>query len=239
MKCTTAIIASLTIGATAWGDLLFYDISQDGWGPFLNDVASFAYTQETQTAWNTLPDWGITSVDGPVDTATSNAIFSPGDVPYNLAFDSNLYPWGIPGPAGRGVGGAGLVGVGPSEPYGNPANALLPFYWVDSFDIFATGGNVRAMAFNALTLIGGNAVDITVFGPGEQVLGQRNGPAPPGGAWYGILTTPDQSNIQRVNIYDVAGGAEGVMEVITYIPAPGALALFGLAGVMGTLRRRT
>jgi hypothetical protein len=238
MKCTTAIIASLTVGSTALGDLFFYDISQDGWDPFLNDVASFAYTQETQTGWNALPDWGITSIDGPVNTNTNNAIFSPGDIPYNLAFDSNLSPWGTPGPAGRGVGGAGLVGVGPSGGWGNPSNALLANYFVDGFDIFATESNVRAMAFNALTLVGGNAVDITVFGPAEQVLGSRSGPAPPGGAWYGILATPDQPNIHRVNLYDVELGAEGVMEVITYIPAPGALALLGLAGVVGTLRRR-
>lgn len=238
MKCFVGLAACVVLSTTASGDILFFDIGAEGWDPFLDAVAGFGYYQESQTAWDTLPDWGITGVDGPVDVNTNNAIFNPGDIPYNLAFDSNLNPFGIPGPAGRGAGGTGLVGVGPSGGFGNPSNALLANFFVDSFDIFVTEGACKAMAFNALTLLGSNFVDITVFGPNEEVLGQFGGPAPPQGHWFGVLMTPDQTTIQRVNIYDAGGGAEGVMEVIKYVPAPGVLALFGLAGLVGTRRRR-
>jgi hypothetical protein len=239
MKYILGIVASVTLGATASGDILFFDIGAEGWNPFLDAVAGYGYAEESRTAWQGLADWGLTGFDGPVDVNTENGTIHPGDIPYNLAFDSNLNPWGIPGPAGRGVGGNGLVGVGPSGGFGNPSNALLANYFVDSFDIFVTEGACKAMAFNALSLLGTNAVDITVFGPGEAVLGSTGGPAPAGGHWYGVLMTPDQTTIQRVNIYDVGGGAEGVMEVVKYVPAPGVLALFGLTGLVGVRRRRT
>lgn len=238
MKYIVGIAACVTLSATASGDIIFFDIGAEGWDPFLNAVAANGYYQESQTAWHLLADWGITGMDGPVDTNTENGVIHPGDIPWNLAFDSNLSPWGIPAPAGRGPGGNGLVGVGPAAGFGNPSNALLANYFVDSFDIFVTEGCCKAMAVNALTLLGSNSVDITVFGPNEVVLGATGGPAPPGGHWYGILMTPDQPCIQRVNIYDVGGGAEGVMEVIKYVPGPGVLALFGLAGLVGTRRRR-
>ena len=239
MKYTVGIAAAVTLSATASGNIIFFDIGAEGWDPFLNAVAANGYYQESQTAWHLLPDWGILGFPGPVDTNSNiPGIFEPGDIPYNLAFDSNQSPWGIPAPNGRGPNQSGLVAVGPSAGFGNPSNALLANYFVDSFDIFVTEGACKAMAVNALTLMGSNSVDITVFGPGEVVLGATGGPAPPAGHWYGILMTPDQTTIQRVNIYDVGGGAEGVMEVIKYIPGPGVLALFGLAGLVSTRRRR-
>jgi hypothetical protein len=238
MKYTIGIAASIVLTSAASGNIIFFDIGAQGWAPFLDAVSSYGYYEESATAWDLLADWGLTGFDGPVDVNTENGIIHPGDIPYNLAFDSNLNPWGIPGPAGRGVGGTGLVSLGPAAGFGNPSNALLANFFVDSFDIFVTEGCCKAMAFNALSVAGSNAVDITVFGPNEEVLGSTGGAAPPAGHWYGVLMTPDQPCIQRVNIYDVAGGAEGVMAVIKYVPAPGVLALFGLAGLAGTRRRR-
>ena len=238
MKYILGIAASVTLCATASGDIIFFDIGAQGWQPFLDAVDSYGYYEESATDWGNLPDWGLIGMDGPVDTNTENGIIHPGDIPWNLAFDSNLNPWGIPGPAGRGVGGNGLVVLGPAAGFGNPSNALLANYFVDSFDIFVTEGCCKAMAVWTLSVMGSNSVDITVFGPNEEVLGSTGGAAPPAGHWYGILMTPDQPCIQRVNIYDPGSGAEGVMGVIKYVPAPGVLALFGLAGLVGTRRRR-
>jgi hypothetical protein len=240
MKHIVGLTACVVLTATASGDILWFDIGADGWDPFLNAVSGYGYIEASHADWSGLADFGITGIDGPVDTNTNNVLFNPGDIPYNLAFDSNLNPNGIPGPAGRGPGGNGLVGLGPSGGYGNPSNALLANYFVDSFDIFATEGQVKAMAIWALSVVGSNSVDLTAFGPGEVVLGSYGGPAPTSGHWYGVLMTPDQPILQRLNVYDPGDGAEGVMEVYTYvIPAPGALALLGLAGVAGTRRRRT
>ncbi|MDY7109131.1 MAG: PEP-CTERM sorting domain-containing protein [Planctomycetota bacterium] len=228
------------LSATASGDILWFNISADGWAPFLDQVADYGYAEQSATDFGSLSDFGITGIDGPVDENTSNAIFNPGDIPFDLAFDSNLNPFGQGGPAGRGPGGNGLVGVGPSGGFGNPSNALAANYFVDSFDIFATNeGGFRAIAFNALSLLGTDSVDLTAYDENEDALGSFGGSAPAGGNWYGAVMTPDQPSIFRMNLYDTGEGAEGVMDVITYVPAPGAIALFGLAGLAGSRRRRS
>jgi uncharacterized protein (TIGR03382 family) len=236
-RLTVSAAALFVAGTSAQAAVMFYDLDGGGQAQFDADLATYGYTMQSATAWGGLPDWSITGVDGPVNTTTNNAIFNPGDIPFDLEFDSNLNPYGTGGPNGRGPGGTGLVGVGPSGGFGNPSNALLANFFVDSFDIFDVGGNVVAMEINALTLLGSNVVDLTLYDDNGANIGAFGGSAPTSGHRYGVLVT-GADTIGVLNVYDAGGGAEGVMAVTTYtVPAPGALALLGLAGLARRRRR--
>ena len=102
--------AALLAGASAHGAVFFYDLDGGGQPAFDADLATYGYTMQSATAWGGLPDWSITGIDGPVNTGTANAIFNPGDIPFDLEFDSNLTPWGTGGNGGRGPGRCGPLG---------------------------------------------------------------------------------------------------------------------------------
>jgi hypothetical protein len=227
--------AALLAGSSADGAVFWYDLptQQAQWSA---DLAAYGYVIQSTTNWGALPDWGIVGMNCPVDTNTNNGIFAPGDIPFDLMFASNLTPWGTGGLNNEPVNG--LVAVGPSGGFGNPSNALLANYFVDSFDIFDVAGNVVAMEINALTLLGSNVVDLTLYNDNGGLIGSFGGAAAPAGHRYGVLVTGADS-IGVLNVYDAGGGAEGVMAVTTYaaIPAPGALALLGLAGLARRRRR--
>jgi hypothetical protein len=59
----------------------------------------------------------------------------------------------------------------------------------------------------------------------------------------GVLTAPQVtalfSNGLYVNVHTTSFGGGEIRGVITLVPAPGALALLGLAGMVGTRRRRS
>ena len=232
-KLTLGAAALLCVGASAQAGVFFYDLDGGGQAQWDADLATYGYSIRSTTNWGALPDWGILGMDGPVDTNTNNGTFAPGDIPFDLAFDSNLTPYGTGGANGRGPGGNGLVVVGPSSGY-TPANCLAANYFTDSFDIFDVAGDVVAMEIWATSIIGG-ALDITAYDDNGGYLGAYAGIAPPNR--YGILVTGADS-LGVLNLYDPVGGAEGVMAVTTYIvPAPGALALLGLAGLARRRRR--
>jgi hypothetical protein len=234
-RLTVSAAALFVAGTSAQAAVMFYDLDGGGQAQFDADLAAYGYVMQSQTNWGVLADFGITGMDGPVDTNTNNGIFAPGDIPYDLMFASNLTPWGTGGLNNEPVNG--LVGVGPGAGFGNPSNALLANYFVDSFDIFDVGGNVVAMEINALTLLGSNAVDLTLYDDNGANIGASGGSAAPTGRRYGVLVT-GADTIGVLNVYDAGGGAEGVMAVTTYaVPAPGALALLGLAGLARRRRR--
>jgi hypothetical protein len=142
-RLTVSAAALFVAGTSAQAAIMFYDLDGGGQAQFDADLAAYGYVMQSQTNWGILADFGITGMDGPVDTNTNNGIFAPGDIPYDLMFASNLTPWGTGGLNNEPLNG--LVGVGPSAGFGNPSNALLANYFVDSFDIFDVGGNVVAI----------------------------------------------------------------------------------------------
>jgi hypothetical protein len=225
--------AALLLAGTAQGGINFYDLDGGGQAQFNADLATYGYTMQSATNWGALPDWGIAGMDGPVNTSTNNGIFAPGDIPFDLEFDSNFTPYGTGGHNGRGAGGNGLVAIGPSSGY-TPSNGLAANYFVDSFDIFDVAGNIVAMELWTTSVLGG-ALDITAYDDNGGYLGAYAGISAP--RHYGVLVYgPDSIGV--VNVYDPVGGAEGVMGVTTYmVPAPGALALLGLAGLARRRRR--
>lgn len=87
-----------------------------------------------------------------------------------------------------------------------------------------------AVEFNALTLLGGTSVNITVNGNslGSVAVGT--------GRNIGIIGAP----INTVDLFDSVGGAEGVQaKVCSYlVPAPGTAALLAVGGLVATRRRR-
>ncbi|MHC4064175.1 MAG: hypothetical protein ACYSUI_06690 [Planctomycetota bacterium] len=216
--------ASLLIAvAPASGGVQFFDLDggqQSAWDQALQNAGLQVLSA---TAWAGLPDFGLTGMDGPADTNTSNSVFSPGDIPADLAFDSNTSRLGAGGASGRGPGGLGLVASGPTGMFGT-ANALLANDSDDSFDIFSVGSNHTAFEATVLRtgFSGAQTVDITVYnGAGIQVgqllAANANGA---NGARWGILV--DVGAIGRVNV-DAGGGFlefGGVLAVKTYSSDP-------------------
>ena len=229
----TSGAAALLLAGTAQAGINFYDLDGGGQAQWNAYLATYGYAMQSATNWGALPDWGINGIDGPVDMNTNNGFISPGDIPFDLAFDSNLTPYGTGGPNGRGAGGNGLVLIGPSSGY-TPSNAILANYFVDSFDIFDVAGGVVAMELYTASVLGG-ALDLTAYDDNGALIGSYAGISAP--RHYGVLVYGADS-LGVVNVYDPVGGAEGVMAVTTYIvPAPGALALLGLAGLARRRRR--
>ena len=231
-RLTVSAAALFIAGTSAQAAVIFYDLDGGGQAQFDADLATNGYVMQSQTNWGALPDWGIQGMDGPVDTNTNNGIFSPGDIPFDLMFASNLTPYGTGGLNNEPTNG--LVAVGPSSGY-VPSNGLAANYFVDSFDVFDVGGGIVAMELYTFSIVGGSTVDLTAYDDNGALLGSYGGVAAP--HRYGVLVT-GADTLGVVNVYDAGSGAEGVMAVTTYaVPAPGALALLGLAGLARRRRR--
>lgn len=223
--------AALLLAGTAQAGINFYDLDGGGQAQFNADLAAYGYTMQSATNWGALPDWGIQGMNGPVDFNTNNGIFAPGDIPFDLMFASNLTPYGTGGLNNEPANG--LVAIGPSSGY-SPSNMLAANYFVDSFDIFDVAGGVVAMEVYTASVLGG-ALDLTAYDDNGALIGSYAGISAP--RHYGVLVYGADS-LGVLNVYDPVGGAEGVMAVTTYVvPAPGALALLGLAGLARRRRR--
>ena len=220
---------ALFLAGTASADILLFDIDRDpdAWANALRDAGKVA-----KGGWNfdLDADYGVVGFDGPIGSAGGGPV-GPGTIDaQNVSFDSELDG---PGGDGRGVGGNGLVGVGPSAGFGNPSNAVLANFFVDAYGL-SLSEEKTAVEFNAISLLGSNTVDIYVNG---ALLSAGNA-APAAGHRYGILATGDDS-ISHVSLFDAGGGAEGMQGAgFVYVPAPGALALLGVAGLVARRRRR-
>ncbi len=114
--------------------------------------------------------------------------------------------------------------VGPNAGFGNPSNAIVAGFFTDSFEIDPLEPKV-AVEFVALSILGGDTVDITVFDESDVELGRLLAAAAPvAGHRWGVLTIAGDA-IGRINIMDPGNGAEGIMQSSYYVPEPTALLL--------------
>lgn len=176
-----------------------------------------------------VPDLGIVGFAGPLDSATNNGIFSPGDILPGLLIDRE----------NQGGGTEGLVGVGSSAGFGNPSNIVLANFFVDGLDLFFSNSN--AVAFDAWSLLGGGTVGVSVFGAGNTLLGSYS--VSSGGGFFGVFN--NSGAITRINLFDSSMGAEGADDIafgVASVPEPATLLLFGVglaaAGRQRLKRRR-
>ena len=189
---------------------------------------------------------GVIGVDDPLNINTSvPGWIKPGILLDNVQYQSNLDPFGANGPNPRGGTGLALFTTGF---IGATHNGLVANHFVDSLDILSgvpEGDNHTAMAMQVVSFNnspGGSAVVVSVYDKDGNTVGTTApfaAPANQGGVFLGIIS--NQGSIGRVNIYDTNPGfdAEGLYTLGVYIPAPGSLALLGLAGFFGRRRRRS
>jgi hypothetical protein len=191
-----------------------------------------------QTFDSAITGIGITGIDGPVNSATNDGVFKPGDILPGIAFDSH---------PPQGPGGQGLAAI-PHGAFNFPpqAPALLGVNNdLNTFDIlFAAGQKAVAFElFNSLSTATDNV--IKVYGAGDVLLGQETvstGGLSGAPAFFGVSSdTP----ITRVNQADpgtfVFGGVTNV-EFSTspqVVPEPGGLALTGVCLALLALRRHS
>ena len=183
-------------------------------------------------------------MNDPLNINNLQGAFKPGDFIDNLTFQSNtngtpdINDPGVNGLNPRGVDGLRLV----RDPDGSVG--LVSALESDSFDILSgppAGGNHTALGMHVDTYIAaGPPIEVRVFDKNERQIGLISiFPNPPAGQFLGIPATGGDT-IGRVNIWDTLGPLqEGINDIQTYlIPAPGAWALLGLAGLFGPWRRR-
>ena len=102
------------------------------------------------------------------------------------------------------------------------------------FDQFIVTGNVNLVGDLEISLLGGFAPNlgdswaIVQAGGSISYTGVTAFPALSGGLSWSIDVVPGSSEF----------GGEGSSLVVSVVPAPGAVALVGLAGIVGTRRRR-
>lgn len=234
LTVSTLTIALIAADNAARAGVMFFDLDGGQQAAWTSALQGGGHTPAGATAWDTLPDFNIVAFDGPVDTNTNNAVFNPGDIPPDLAFDSNLNSHGVGGPAGRGPGGNGLVGIGPGSAFAPPDNTLVANDDGDSLDIFSLVSNHTAMEIKSVHFgdMVTTGVDITVYDTNDNMIGQLLGAEADGasGRRWGLLAT-NSDVIGRVNV-EAVGPNEfgGVFGVSTYTATPGSVMFFDLDG---------
>jgi hypothetical protein len=205
--------AAFVAGAAA-ADVHFYNADSQDW---LDALRAGGKEAKANMDFSTLQDFGIIGWPGPLTSAgTPDGLIPAGFISDNVSIN-----------ASDTTRVAGLVGVGPSAGFGTP-NVVLANYFVDTLNLFST--NKTAMSFHVWGLLGSHQVQVNVNGA-SQTFGN--------GTNVGIIVDQGET-IGTVNLSDTGGGAEGIADWVVYekIPAPGALALLGLAGVAARRRRR-
>jgi len=147
----------------ARADVLLFDIDSDPQA-WVEALSGSSYLLKAIFDLNDLPDLGFEVMDGPISRGGNESGSIPfGFLPHNIAIDSNISPFGVGGPSGRGDGGGGLLGLGPSAGFGNSVNALVANHPEDGFDLIGLEIHKAAMSFEAASFLGDGTVDITVY----------------------------------------------------------------------------
>ncbi len=243
MSKTMYAVAILLCAQAAHADVLFF-VSQAEFQGALEQAGRIKKGIES-FPWLALPG-SVTNLGDPLDINSSlPGWVKPGDIIDNLTFQSNLTPFGSNGTNPRGFAGLALFTQGF---IGATQDGVVAGHFVDSFDILSgppDGDNHTAMALQLISFNNspaGSAVTVSVYDKDDDLIGSASdisAPANQGGTFLGILSTGGDT-LGRVNIYDVNVGfaAQGIYSIAVYVPAPGSVFLLGLAGLVGTRRRR-
>jgi hypothetical protein len=174
----------------------------------------------------------FTTFSGPLDAASSNAVFAPGDVLPGFQIVDN------PGPDANGLIalGAGL---------NTPTKAILANTFTDGMDVLFSAGT-QAVGFDFWTAPspGANSawiVTISVFDLNDVLLGSFvPSSSTSAGVFFGV--TSDAEAIGRVNIFSAGNQAEAIddlaFDAVSGVPEPGSLLLLSSGAALFILLRR-
>lgn len=183
----------------------------------------------------------------------SEAIIGPNDV---IVFDGPLssttprppaFPTGLAQPGIVLDSASGLGVISPGFFGHTNGNMVLTQSQVDPFDLFFPNGDVFAVAADLGSLIlTSNIFDISVFGPGDSLIGSTTAVAKATGTgFFGVASDNFGEPITRIRLSDQ--GNKGVTNVafgsstVAPVPEPSSLAIFGLVVCFlggSALRRR-
>ena len=213
--------------------------------PGLFDAALEAAGKVSKGKW----DFAATNSQGPsaiLGFSDPLNINNPGpfdSVPLdNITIQSNLNPQGQGGPNPRGPNALVLVNA---PAFGLDNTAILANTFVDSFDILSgppAGDNHNAMGMDVISLVpSGAPIHVTVFDKQDVEVGKLILPGTDQKQFVGLIMNGGKT-IGRVNIWDTGSepqlGVEGITQLEVFVPAPAALALLGLVGLIAGRRRR-
>ncbi|MBX9579114.1 MAG: PEP-CTERM sorting domain-containing protein [Gemmataceae bacterium] len=177
------------------------------------------------------PD-GVIGFDGPVSSTIPQGPFPLGLAVPGLTVDSQ---------PPRGLFGSGLALTSPS--FGGTANGNMIFanFFDDTLDLFFDPG-VTAVAADLGSLFSDSNITVSVYGPGDVLLGSTVAAANNAGTgFFGVLST--MGDIARINLSSDTGQAEGVTNIAfgaggAAVPEPASLASLAVAGLVGAGYRR-
>jgi hypothetical protein len=163
----------------------------------------------------------------------------------NLFIQSNTLGTNAPNPSPAGVGGLVVIGPGTFGPNLPNSNVVGANTFVNSTDLIFDP-NHTAVGFDVLAPAAGgggpgSTFHVAVFDKNNVEILRAVVPwVDENKNFIGIGLS--SGTIGRINVaaLDAAGGGIGELfdNVQMWVPAPGALALFGLAGLAGIRRRR-
>ncbi len=203
-------ILPLVVSLPAQAGVEFFEVDADP-GGWLEALAAAGAVPDTIVDFGLLADFGGPGHSDPPDgplCVEGNDIVPFGFVPLDLCLSTPDMDH--------------LDYVGGFSGFGNPKNAVVAGFLSDSFDIEVSEPKIAFEIF-ALSFIGGDGVNFTVFDPDGIQLGHLPGAGTGGtsGGRWGVLATEGDA-IGRVNITDPDGGAEGIMDLMLYVLDPNA-----------------
>jgi hypothetical protein len=197
------------------------------------DLAAPGIAVQTFAA-STIAPLGVGAMSNPLDSTTNNGLFVPGDILPGLSITAT----------GNNPGNdLAVAGVGFA---GNTNNSVFANFFVETLNL-NFGPAVGAVGMGMLSEFGISDFDVSVFGPGDVLIGSTTVLAVPNsgaGLFLGMIATGGDS-ITRVNLSSQDVQAEGV-DLVKFgnvgraVPEPSSVTLFGLglAGLAVALRHR-
>lgn len=240
-----ATVAGLFVAGSATAGVVMFDL-RGGTGDWDAALLNAGKTLKASWDFGTLPDFGLTDALEPLDAGGSRGNgegrVPAGFLPTNVRIQSNLDRWGENGenPGGERQGTQPLVLIGPALQFGNTKNAVGANFFADSTD-FIFDSPKTAVDFVVQGVSFSTSADVSVYGADNELLMRVTlNDIGTTGFRVGFLAT-EGSIITRINI-DAENNFEGISGLANLyegvVPAPGALALLGVAGLVSRRRRR-